>query len=68
MSFTSFNMRRFVVFSGDHYYPTGGWSDMHAAYDTLDEAKDGLTEIAGRNKYTWGHIVDLTTGQIVHRS
>ncbi len=51
-------IKRFVVFSGDRYYPSGGWRDYQASYDTLDAAAEA--PITG----DWCHIIDLTTGQV----
>lgn len=32
-------MKRFLVFAGDSYYASGGWSDFHADADTAEEAE-----------------------------
>lgn len=60
-------MKRFVIFSGDEYYPRGGWEDFVGSTDTLSEAMDHEAE--GRdprriNGY-WSHIVDMETQTIV---
>lgn len=53
-------MKRFGVFTYDQYYPSGGWNDFRAAYDTLDEAKEHVK----RRKPERYHIVDFTTGRM----
>ena len=54
-------IKRFVVFSGDNYYPRGGWSDYQSSHATLEEAKEAPVQ------GDWSEIVDLATGQIVQR-
>jgi len=51
-------MKRFILFSGDFYYPGGGCADFISEYDRLDEAK---TQIRG----DWCHILDTQEG-VVH--
>ena len=58
MTEAEFAVKRFVVFSGDQYYPDGGWSDFKSSHDTLNEA---LSTARG----DWWHIVDLVAGKIV---
>lgn len=52
-------VRRFVVLSGDHYYPNGGWDDYRSSHDTLDDARSAPAP------GDWSQIVDLRTGKIV---
>ncbi len=56
-------MKRFVLFSGDFYYPVGGAGDYKNSFATLEEAKlIALTDHAR----DWWHILDLNTGKIHH--
>jgi len=57
----SSTVKRFVVFSGDQYYPDGGWSDYRSSHATLTEARSASAP------GDWRQIVDLSTGQIVER-
>ena len=57
-------MKRFLLFSGDSYYPSGGWSDFDKDFDTVDEAKSHIVQ----NREDWYEIVDSTTGEIVNCS
>jgi hypothetical protein len=59
MEAAEFAVKRFAVFSGDQYYPDGGWGDFKSSHDTLDEAKSEKT------RGDWWHIVDLVAGRIV---
>ena len=52
-------LKRFLVFSGDYYYPSGGWHDFHGSFDTLEEAN------GSQPKGEWAHIFDMDTGEIV---
>ncbi len=54
-------MKRYLLFSGDEYYPRGGWDDFQGEYDTLEEAKI----IVERQGDDWYHIIDLTTKETV---
>jgi hypothetical protein len=52
-------VKRFAVFSGDLFYPNGGWKDFQSSHATLTEAKKALAP------GDWLQIVDLSTGRIV---
>lgn len=55
-------MKRYLLFAGDTYYPSGGWSDFVKDYDTEEEADaDGLSKY-GRD-HQWYEVVDLETGK-----
>lgn len=58
-------MKRYLVFIGDCYYPDGGMDDFEGDFDTLEEAKDFITEKANKEnfswKITWAHIWDTET-------
>lgn len=56
-------MKRFALFEGEDYYPSGGWGDMVGLFDTAEEA---MAESGKINVYRdWGHVVDLLTGEEV---
>lgn len=54
-------MKRFLVFTGCHYYPSGGWDDYDKNFDTIEEAMDYLTNTIP-DSFDWWQIVDLQTG------
>lgn len=58
-------MKRFAVFIGMLYYPSGGWNDFHSSFDDLEEATSAMREeVARRDDFgPWGQIVDLTSGE-----
>ena len=54
-------MKRFLLFSGDHYYPSGGWKDFCGDYDSVEEATQYLKSQCFKDYYmsnSWYHIVD----------
>lgn len=54
-------VKRFVLFAGEQYYPSGGWEDYDSSFDTLEEAKTRAQEVTS----DWRDIVDLETGEVV---
>ena len=70
-------MKRFMLFGGPRYYPTGGAYDLIGFFDTLDEAtampartvvecyRDDTLEVQTLNDDAWWHVLDLVSGQIV---
>lgn len=52
-------MKRYLLFCGYDYYPSGGWSDFVGSYDSILEAHRGMIF------KDWYHIVDSTTLEIV---
>lgn len=51
-------MKRYLLFTGYNYYPSGGWDDFNSAWDTLEEAKDA-GEVTVNTGADWAHIVDI---------
>lgn len=54
-------MKRYLLFAGDNYYPSGGWGDFVDGFDSVEQAALKLAE----RSYDWFQIVDATTGEIV---
>jgi hypothetical protein len=66
-------MKRFLLFAGSNYYPSGGWDDMAGQFDSITEAQDFIfsKDDEHRAKYQttwpwvdWAHVVDLTDGTV----
>jgi hypothetical protein len=61
-------LHRYWLFTGFVYSPCGGAHDLLATYPTLEEARAAATaweaevDIA---PYSWWHVLDQTTGQIL---
>ena len=53
------NIKRYLIFAFNS--PKGGWNDLLASYEDLDEAKDNAKSAGFDN---W-QIVDLQTGEII---
>jgi hypothetical protein len=60
-------LRRYLLFMGHNYYPSGGWNDFEASFDTL---KDAMTKARDEEESYcggWWQIVDLRSGELVDR-
>lgn len=56
---SSVAVKRFVLFAGYDYYPSGGWGDFVESFDTAEEAR--AAQFA--NGCDWKQIIDLSTGK-----
>ena len=54
-------MKRFLVFTFDRWYPSGGWSDYAGSYATLEEAQDRVFKTI----CDCYQIVDTQTEQVI---
>jgi hypothetical protein len=54
-------LKRFLVFSGEDFYPGGGWKDFVGSVDNI---YDAMSLIIGA-KGDWSEIVDSTTQEVV---
>jgi len=59
-------MKRYLLFCGINYYPSGGIDDLRGDYDSVEEAETvfrrKITEKYGEGSpydYYWGHIYDI---------
>ena len=53
-----YQLKRYLVFAGDNYYPAGGWQDFIGDFDDLDAALD-----TARLRGDWSEVVDCTLGR-----
>jgi hypothetical protein len=53
-------MKRYLLFSGDFYYTSGGWNDFVDSFDSVEEAFNSPK--AKNTNTSWFQIVDSTTG------
>jgi hypothetical protein len=61
-------VKRFLLFSFNTYYPSGGWQDFFGSFDSVDAAKVGYSECKDDNcdeRPEWAHIIDTETETIV---
>lgn len=54
-------MKRFLLFSGDLYYPLGGIKDFKGSFDTKEEALDWIAKYPAE----WYHIYDTEEQKVV---
>jgi hypothetical protein len=52
-----------LVFTGEEYYPGGGWSDFQGTADSIDAARAKVESVMGNDD--WYHIVDASSLKIV---
>jgi hypothetical protein len=55
-------LKRYALFQGLNYYPSGGWNDFVGAFDTPLEAFAYENKNLDRD---WRQVVDLQTGVII---
>jgi hypothetical protein len=61
-------MKRFLLFSFDDYYPRGGWNDLRGSFDALQAAIDAAMAMPTDDfNVQECQIVDLQTGIVVGR-
>lgn len=53
----------FLVFTGEEYYPGGGWSDFQGTAETVDAARAIVEAVMGNDD--WYQIVDGGSLKIV---
>lgn len=73
-------MKRYLLFGGDAYYPSGGWQDLLGDFDaiptvTARQGEPWAANMGGQGatvewwfdgrRLDWFHVVDTTTGQVV---
>lgn len=57
-------MKRYLVFAGYSYYPSGGANDFVLATDDLEEARDKRIKNEEEG-FDWSHIFDNETLEIL---
>ena len=50
------NLKNYLVFIGDVYYPQEGWKDFSASFDTREEAKEYVEKQINLEEYKWGQV------------
>ena len=62
-------MKQFLLFAGDHYYPTGGANDLIMTCDSMEDcikvykAGPNLPDDYNTENYEWAHVLDIHTGE-----
>jgi hypothetical protein len=62
--------RRYCVFAGADYYPSGGWHDFRASRDMLGEAVQVGEKLLANpsGDCNWYHVFDLDQRRVVAKS
>lgn len=63
-------MQRYLLFGGEHYYPSGGMFDLCTTSDSLSELKEIILEKEKEDEYgycewSWWHVYDVKQDQWV---
>lgn len=62
-------MRKFLLFAGDHYYPSGGVGDLVGAFPDFNSAVAaywwGCSYGPDVSRREWGHVLDVLTLDVV---
>ncbi len=62
-------MKRYILFGGDDYYPSGGTDDLIGSFDTLQEAQEegnrrnNLAAYINSDQIDWYNILDTQEGE-----
>ena len=54
-------MKKYLLFCGYNYYPSGGFRDFQSSHDTEQEAE----KAALKTKFTWYQVVDAESGAML---
>lgn len=55
-------MKRYLVFAGNDYYPSGGWKDLKGDA----HSKDAALLMVANLSCDWWQIVDTETRAVIH--
>lgn len=56
-------MKRFLLFSGDGYYPNGGVEDFIRGFSSPESIEQHLRALADKGeKPDWSNVLDIQTG------
>lgn len=56
--------KRYAVFAGENYYPSGGWRDFQGFHTTLESAQKAVKELSNTRE-DWFQIVAIYNGAVV---
>ena len=57
-------MKKYLLFGGDNYYPSGGWYDFVEDFEELWEIYAHIKTAQREAGWDWAHIVDRDTKEI----
>jgi len=58
-------MKRYLVFSGNSYYASGGWLDFKKDFTATKAAIEFANSLHEEDGLSWVHVVDSKTLQII---
>lgn len=57
-------MKKYLLFAGSRFYPSGGWNDFKGDHHTHFAAIEAAANLDG---IEWWHVVEAETGKVVAR-
>lgn len=57
-------MKRFILFAGCEYYPSGGAYDYIDSFDSIEDVKCCAELLKDDIGFDWAHLMDTETGNI----
>jgi len=61
-------MKRYLLFCGDRYYPSGGWEDFKGSFNSIEDAIAAAQGFAETHDSflvcDWYHVVDTQNPQL----
>lgn len=57
-------MKKYLLFAGPNYYPSGGLDDLVKSFDSIEEAK-AFAEADHEETYEWAQIVETKSLKLV---
>lgn len=60
-------MSRYIVFSGEAYYPQGGAFDLDETFDDVNLARNYSSKVVKTKDYDWSHVYDTKNSELVVR-
>lgn len=61
-------MKRFLVFAGSHYYPSGGFDDFMTDVDQFEQARQYGLGYLKAEQSGWAHVFDVEIRKIVWKA
>lgn len=51
-------LKRYLLFAGETYYPSGGWMDFIRSFDSKKDAVILARQLKSEGDIDWFHIID----------
>ena len=58
---------RYLLFSSDLYYPSGGWADFITSFETIEEADIFISKAKFNLSNSWWELVDTEVLNVIKK-